>query len=134
MQSRGTRAHRWRGHRKDLRAAGLSRHDVASEVAGGRWSRAGRNTVVIGTGAPSGEAELWRAVWETGGGAVIDGTAALIAAGLTGFRAEVIDVSLPTDNRRHPVAGVRRCRAPDWVCPWHRRQLAGARHGCRPPA
>lgn len=95
-------------HRDDLRAAGVSRHDVASEIAAGRWQRAGRHTVVIGTGALHGEALLWRAVWETGGGAALDGTAALLAAGLTGYRADVIDVSLPADNRRHAVKGVRR--------------------------
>ncbi|HET7800216.1 MAG TPA: hypothetical protein VFL38_07330 [Humibacillus xanthopallidus] len=97
-------------HRSELRAAGLSRHDVASEVRAGRWQRAGRHTVVIGSGGPAGEALWWRAVWETGSGAALDGAAALLAAGLTGFAPETIDVSLPTDNRRHAVAGVRRHR------------------------
>lgn len=100
-------------HRHDLRAAGLSRHDVASEVAAGRWSLAGRHTVVIGTAAPTGEALLWRAVWETGSGAVLDGVAALVASGLTGYRLEGIDVSLPADNRRHDVPGVSRHRRRD---------------------
>jgi hypothetical protein len=97
-------------HRSELRDAGLSRHDVASEVAAGRWRRAGRHTVVIGTADPTGEAMLWRAIWETGAGAALDGASALVAGGLTGFTPEVIDVSLPTDNRRHQVAGVRRHR------------------------
>lgn len=97
-------------HRSELRDAGLSRHDVASEVDAGRWRRAGRHTVVIGSGEPTGEALLWRAVWETGAGAALDGAAALVAGGLTGFRPEMIDVSLPTDNRRHSVPGVRRHR------------------------
>ena len=48
-----------------------------SEVTAGRWRRAGRHTVVIGTGAPTGEALLWQAVWESGSGAVLDGVAAL---------------------------------------------------------
>ena len=97
-------------HRSELRAAGLSRHDVASEVLAGRWQRAGRHTVVIGSGDPTGEALWWRAVWETGAGAALDGAAALLAAGLSGFAPETIDVSLPTDNRRHSVPGVRRHR------------------------
>ncbi|MEO6998623.1 MAG: hypothetical protein ABI112_11110, partial [Terracoccus sp.] len=97
-------------HRADLRAAGLSRHDVASEVDAGRWRRAGRHTVVIGTSAPRGEALWWRAVWETGAGAALDGAAALMVSGLTGYLADAIDVSLPTDNRRHSVPGVRRHR------------------------
>lgn len=85
-------------HRADLRAAGLSRHDVASEFDAGRWRRAGRHTVVIGTAAPRGEALWWRAVWETGAGAALDGAAALMASGLTGYLTDAIDVSLPTDN------------------------------------
>ncbi|MEO5744456.1 MAG: hypothetical protein ABIQ53_07695 [Terracoccus sp.] len=95
-------------HRADLRAAGLSRHDVASEVDAGRWRRAGRHTVVIGTSAPRGEALWWRAVWETGAGAALDGAAALMVSGLTGYLADAIDVSLPAGNRRHSVPGVRR--------------------------
>ena len=94
-------------HRRDLRAAGLSRHDVASEVTAGRWRRAGRHTVVIGTGVPTGEALLWQAVWESGSGAVLDGVAALVACGLTGFRPEVIDVALPSRSRGHALSGVR---------------------------
>jgi very-short-patch-repair endonuclease len=94
-------------HRRDLRAAGLSRHDVASEVTAGRWVRAGRHTVVIGTGVPTGEALLWQAVWESGSGAVLDGVAALVAGGLTGFRPEVIDVALPSRSRGYSLSGVR---------------------------
>lgn len=94
-------------HRRDLRAAGLTRHDVASEIAAGRWVGAGRNTVVIGTGPLTGEARLWQAVWESGSGAVLDGAAALLASGLTGFRPETIDVAMPSRNRSHHLAGVR---------------------------
>lgn len=95
-------------HRRDLRAAGITRHDVASEVAAGRWTVAGRHTVVLGNAPPSAVALLWRAVWETGSGAVLDGASALVAGGLTGFTPEIIDVSMPSGNRRHAVAGVRR--------------------------
>jgi very-short-patch-repair endonuclease len=100
-------------HRADLRAVGLSRHDVASEVAAGRWSRAGRHTVVIGTGSPFGEALLWQAVWESGPGAVLDGPAALLAAGMTGYRVPVLDVALPARNRGHVLPGVRLHRRRD---------------------
>ncbi len=97
-------------HRRDLRAAGLTRHDVASEVTAGRWRRAGRHTVVIGTGVPTGEALLWQAVWESGPGAVLDGAAALVACGLTGFRPEVIDVGAPVTQ-----PGRTRCRVCDFA-------------------
>ncbi len=94
-------------HRADLRALGVSSKDVSSEVAAGRWSLAGRHTVVIGTSRLGPQALLWRAVWESGSGAVLDGAAALCAAGLKGFTPECIDVSMPANNRHHGVEGVR---------------------------
>lgn len=60
-------------HRRDLRAEGISRHEVQSEIQAGRWMSAGRHTVVVGTGALTPEALRWRAVWESGSGAVLDG-------------------------------------------------------------
>jgi hypothetical protein len=100
-------------HRADLRAAGVSSKDVSSEVAAGRWSRAGRHTVVIGPFRLDPEALLWRAVWESGSGAVLDGVSALCAAGLKGFTPDRIDVSIPANNRRHRVEGVRLHRRRD---------------------
>lgn len=96
-------------HRRDLRAAGIDRGAVRFEVAAGRWQKAGRHTVVVGTQPVTGQALMWRAVWETGAGAVLDGAAALVAHGLRGFRPDAIDVAVPADNRRHAVDGVR-CR------------------------
>lgn len=103
-------AHDGVAHRRDLRAVGVSRADVRTELGVGRWLAAGRHTVVVGNLPPSGRAVLWRAVWETGAGAVLDGAAALLAAGLTGFEARQVDVSVPKRNRSHPVEGVRRHR------------------------
>jgi hypothetical protein len=112
-------------HRRDLRARGVTRADVRSEVAAGRWSTVGKHTVVIsaeavgptplhsttessGQVALTGEALWWRALWETGAGGALDGIAALAAAGMTGFTSGSIDVSIPTNNRRHDVDGVVR--------------------------
>lgn len=97
-------------HRRDLRAVGVTRADVRTEVAAGRWLKAGRQTVVVANVPPTGRALLWQAVWETGAGAALDGPAALMAAGLTGFDPSVIDVSVPKRNRSHRVDGVRRHR------------------------
>ncbi len=94
-------------HRKDLRARGVTRADVRTEVAAGRWRTEGLHTVIIGTGAMSEEARGWHAVWESGPGAILDGVSALQAAGLKGFTHTTIDVSLPRANRRHHVSGVR---------------------------
>ncbi len=97
-------------HRRDLRAVGVSRADVRSEVEAGRWLTAGRHTVVVGNLPPTGRALLWRAVWECGSGTVLDGVAALVAEGLTGFEARGVDVSVPRNNRSRRVEGVRRHR------------------------
>ena len=66
--------------------------------------------MVIGNLGPTGRGVLWHAAWETGSGGVLDGAAALVAAGLTGFEAPVVDVSIPKRNRSHRVEGVRRHR------------------------
>ena len=94
-------------HRRDLRAAGVDRADVRTEVAAGRWTLHGVHTVQIGTGPLSAEADRWRAVWESGSGAVLDGASALHAIGLTGYTTNLVEVTVPRANRRHEVAGVR---------------------------
>ncbi len=110
-------------HRRELRARGVTRADIRTEVAAGRWRTEGRHTVVIGTGAMSEEARRWHAVWEAGPGAILDGVSALQAAGLKGFTHTTIDVSMPRANRRHQVSGVR----------VRRRQVLGAAAGAGLP-
>ncbi len=95
-------------HRADLRRLGVTRQDVRTEVAAGRWHLAGRQTVVVDGVEPRGRGRLWQAVWESGAGAVLDGPAALVAAGMTGFTLQLIDVAIPKGNRSHEVPGVRR--------------------------
>ncbi|MFV0460823.1 MAG: hypothetical protein ACK5MT_18865 [Actinomycetales bacterium] len=94
-------------HRRDLRAVGITHDDVRTEIRAGRWARAGWHTLVIGAGEPQGRGLLWRATWECGAGAVLDGAASLVAAGMTGFELASIDVCLPKNNRCHQVVGVR---------------------------
>lgn len=55
----------------------------------------------------TGPAQWWHAMWESGAGTVLDGVAALLASGMTGFSPDVIDVAIPKRNRRHRVPGVR---------------------------
>ena len=99
-------------HRRDLRAAGVSRDDIRSEVTAGRWRTAGRHTVVIAGIAPEGQGLWWRAVWESGSGAVLDGAVALLAAGMAGYTPDSIDVAVPRNSRRHQVPGVTIHRRP----------------------
>lgn len=96
--------------RADLRAAGVTRADVRSEVSAGRWVLSGCQTVVIGNVEPEGRALLWRALWETGAGSALDGVSALVASGLIKYKPSVIDVSVPKANRSRRLAGVRRHR------------------------
>lgn len=94
-------------HRRDLARYGIDHDDIRSEVRAGRWSLAGWHTVVDGTTPPTGRAHLWRAVWESGSGAALDGAAALIAGGLTGFTTQMLDVSLPHSSTPRSTVGVR---------------------------
>lgn len=94
-------------HRGDLRAAGITKEHVRAEVEAGRWQLAGRHTLVIDGRQPRGRGLAWRAVWESGSGAVLDGASALQVHGLTGFETSVIDVSVSVNNRWHRVSGVR---------------------------
>lgn len=90
-----------------LQAAGVSRPAIRTEVEAGRWFSLGRHTIGIATAEPSGTARLWWAVWESGPGAVLDGTSALLAYGLTGWSHDHVDVSVPFRNGAHRLPGVR---------------------------
>lgn len=92
--------------RRDLRAAGVTRADVRTEISAGRWSHLGRHTVGITKHELEGVARWWWAVWESGAGAVLDGASALCAGGLRGFEPVRIDVSMPHANRRRLLDGV----------------------------
>ncbi len=81
-------------HRRQLYALGFTRSQVRAELRARRWRRHGRQAISLHTGPVSGRAELFRAVFEAGGGAAIDGVSALIDAGLTGFAADVIHLSV----------------------------------------
>ncbi|MFC6707016.1 hypothetical protein [Flexivirga alba] len=94
-------------HRQELAECGIDSDGIRNEVAAGRWFKLGRHTVAIGSPEIGLVAQWWRAVWESGAGARLDGASALCAHGMTGFRAQVIDVSLPARNRHHAVDGVR---------------------------
>ena len=93
--------------RSDLLAAGLTDHDVRAEVDRGVWHAAGRHTICIGTDRPRGEGLLWRAIWESGPRAVLDGPSALLAAGLKHWEEPFVHVSLPRNATVTEVPGVR---------------------------
>lgn len=93
--------------RTTLLELGVTRQATGREVAAGRWRAHGRHTIALHTGELSAAAQRWRAVWEVGAGAALDGVSALQAAGLTGFDTDVIHVSVPATHRPPHVPGVR---------------------------
>lgn len=97
-------------HRGLLRAADVTREDVRSEVRAGRWATAGRHTLVIEGRTPEGEGLWWRAVWESGSGAVLDGVTSLLASGMTGYATDEIRVCVPRTSRARPVDDVTMTR------------------------
>ncbi|WP_404383734.1 hypothetical protein LL946_00630 [Knoellia locipacati] len=92
--------------RRDLRAAGVHRNDVRTEVGNGRWRVRGLHTLEVLEVPKEPVADLWHAVWESGPGAVLDGPAALVAQGMQGFAPSTIDVSLPRSASVREVHGV----------------------------
>lgn len=92
--------------RSDLRSLGIDRHAVHAEVHAGRWALLGRNTVRILSVSEGPRMHLWRAVWESGPRAALDGAAALAAAGMTGFETRTVDVSVPRNSRTRAIDGV----------------------------
>lgn len=90
--------------RRLLSGLGVDRDRVAREVAGGRWSTHGRQTVAVHTAPIGPEARRWRAVWETGERiTALDGVTALQAAGMTGFDDDRVHVSVRHTNHLRPL-------------------------------
>jgi hypothetical protein len=89
-----------------LHEVGIDRHAIRAEVRAGRWLLLGANTVRILSVPPGPRLDLWRAIWEAGRGALLDGAAGLVAQGMTGFELRSIDLSLPRNARRRAIPGV----------------------------
>lgn len=110
-------------HRRMLRDAGITRDEVRSEIRAARWTALGKHTVLIGppdsdllTTNAAGEASprpsAWPAVaawavWESGSGALLDGSSALRAAGLERFADDLVHVTIPHGRHATRLPGVR---------------------------
>lgn len=94
-------------HRDLLREAGIDRQAVRTELRARRWLAMGRHTLRVLSVPEEPEGQWWQAVWESGSGAALDGAAALLAQGMTGYTVDLIDVSIPRASTRHDVVGVR---------------------------
>ncbi|MDO5739909.1 MAG: hypothetical protein Q4P07_07140 [Ornithinimicrobium sp.] len=92
--------------RADLLAEGLTDHDVRAEITRGVWRKAGAHTICVDGPEPSGTGLLWRALWESGPRAVLDGPSALIAAGLQHWTQDVVHLSVPHNATVRELPGV----------------------------
>lgn len=93
--------------RRRLSELGVHRDLVARLVRDRRWAVCGRQSVATHCGDLDVVGRMWRAVHEAGGGAVVDGTSALVAAGLTGLSDDVVHVSVHMLQRSPDVPGVK---------------------------
>ena len=100
-------AHDGVARRGDLLAEGLTTSDIEAEVRRGVWHRVGVHTLAIVGRQPQGRGLLWWALWESGPRAVLDGTSALVAAGLEGWSESQVQVSVPRNATVRQLPGVR---------------------------
>ena len=87
--------------------AGLTAGQIRTELERGAWHRAGWHTSSIAAREPVGRGLWWRALWESGRHSALDGTTALLAAGLTGWTENLIHVSVPHSAAVRKVPGVQ---------------------------
>jgi hypothetical protein len=99
--------------RWQLAQLGVTRWQIRAELRAGRWRAVGRQSVVTHTGPLPLPTRHWVAVFEAGPRAFLDGSSALVAAGLTGFEVPVIRLSVPRGARVYrqlPGVDVRQTR------------------------
>jgi very-short-patch-repair endonuclease len=91
--------------RRQVYALGMSRAETRAEVGGGRWTRLGTQCLQVGPATP--RSDWWRALFEVGPSAVLDGVTALQAAGLRTLNSDLIHVAVPKSVTPHRARGVR---------------------------
>ena len=99
--------------RGDLLDGGLTRYDIDAQLRRGVWHSAGAHTICVDGREPRDEGLLWRALWESGPRAVLDGPTALIVAGLKHWTEELVHVSVPGNATVRPLPGVRQHKLRD---------------------
>lgn len=93
--------------RQELLRADVTHEDIRTELRAGVWHRAGAHTLSIDAREPHDHGLFWRAVWESGPRAVLDGVSALIWCGLKGWTESGVCVSVPHNATVRAVPGIR---------------------------
>lgn len=90
----------------------MTRGEVRANVKAGRWARIGRHVLAVVPGRLDLDTRLWAAQLSGGPRAQLDGEAALLAAGLTGYSVKRLRVSVPRGARtfRDHLVDVRQTR------------------------
>ncbi len=91
--------------RRQLYDLGVTRGEVRANVRARRWQRVGSQSLCLHTGPLDHDATAWAVVFEAGPRGFLDGESALIAAGLTGYEANSIRVSVPRGQQVRRIAG-----------------------------
>lgn len=104
--------------RDQLRASGISDHEVVAHLHAGRWRRVHTQSIAVHTGPLPALGTQWAAVLEAGPRGCLDGTSSLIAGGLEHFTEDVVRVSVPRGVLVRRAVGIdvrqtRRLRAVD---------------------
>ncbi len=84
---------------------GIERYEVRAELRAGRWRKGGRQTIRVAHGNQQ-LATWWIALLEVGGGAVLDGVSALVAAGMSIMKEHQLDVAVQKSANPCKVRGV----------------------------
>ncbi len=106
--------------RRQLYALGVTRWEVRGQVRARRWQPVGDQSVCLHNAVLSDQGHRWAAVFQGGPRACLDGTSALVAAGLQRFEVARVRVSVPRGarvrrTRDYDIRQTRRWSADDLV-------------------
>jgi len=121
--------------RDQLRALGVSDHQVAANVAAHRWRAVHSQSVAVHTGPLDRLGRHWAAVFEAGDRGCLDGASALVAGGLEHYTEDVVRVSVPRGVLVRHATGIDIRQTRRWECgdlapsgiPRTRPEVAGVR-------
>lgn len=91
--------------RRQLYGLGVTRSEVRADVRAGRWKRLSAQSLQVISADES--TPWWRAVFEVGPSAVLDGVSALQAAGLRTITIDEVHVAVPKSAEWRRCRGVR---------------------------